>query len=143
MTLDQNKGKYLIGKVADYSKTKGWFFGQFADNELLKSDLVELAWQDISNKSPAPQDKHLHKQTVEINIIFSGNVEFIVNGQPVKAEKGDFYVIWPETVVENFSAGPDTKLIVIRAPSIQGDKIIFIKNRSPSPSERTLGKHNH
>lgn len=125
MSLDQNKGKYLVGKVSDSAKTKGWFFGQFADNGLLKSDLVEVAWQDISDKSASPTDKHLHKQTVEINIIISGNVKFTVNGRQVKAGKGDFYVIWPETVVENFSAGPNTNIIVTRAPSLPADKFVL------------------
>ena len=28
----KNKGEYKIGKVADFTKGKGWFFGQFADD---------------------------------------------------------------------------------------------------------------
>ncbi len=117
-----NKGKYKVGKVSDYSKSKGWFFGHFADEELLKSDLVEVAWQDISNKSAAPEDKHLHKASVEINIILSGEVRVTINEEKFILHKGEFYVVWPETVVKDVEASENTELIVLRAPSLN-DKI--------------------
>ena len=71
-----NKKKFSIGKVKDYSQQKGWFFGYFMTEQALKSNLVEVAWQDISNKQPSPEDKHFHKQTIEINIVISGEVRY-------------------------------------------------------------------
>ena len=64
-----NKGKFITGKVKDFAKRKGWFFGNFADNELLKSDMVEVAWQKISNKKSSPEDKHFHM--LELLSVFS------------------------------------------------------------------------
>jgi hypothetical protein len=116
--LDNNKGKFLVGKVSDYEKGKGWFFGNFADNDLLKSDLEEVAWQNISGKQVSPNDKHLHTSSIEINIVISGAVSADINGEHFNIDKGIFYIIWPETVIENVSANEDTQVIVVRAPSI-------------------------
>lgn len=116
--LNKHKGKFLVGKTSDYETGKGWFFGNFADNELLKSDLVEIAYQDISDKQASPSDKHLHTSSVEINIVISGTVSADINGEHFEIHKGEFYVIWPETIIENVSANQNTQVIVIKAPSI-------------------------
>lgn len=117
-----HKGKYKVGKVADYIKNKGWFFGHFADDNLLRSDLVEVAWQNISNKIASPDDQHYHQKSVEINIIISGEVRVTINQEKYVLHKGEFYVVWPETSVEEVEADNNTELIVIRAPSID-DKV--------------------
>ena len=39
-------------------------------------------------------------------------------------QKGDFWVIWPDTIVQNVRAGENTELIVLRAPSVNDKKII-------------------
>lgn len=114
--------KYFVGKVSDKAQKKGWFFGHFMNEKLLNSDLVEVAWQDISGKKPDPQDKHYHKKSVEINIILSGWMKLNINGQRVRAGKGEFYVIYPESMVEEVEAGENTELMVVRAPSIARDK---------------------
>jgi quercetin dioxygenase-like cupin family protein len=120
--LKSKSGEFFVGKVADFEKRKGWFFGHFAAEELLRSDLVEVAWQDISGKRGDPGDKHFHKNSVEINILISGWVRIIINGERVRLERGDFYVVYPYAVVEEIEAGENTELIVIRAPSLPGDK---------------------
>ena len=117
-----NKGKFKVGKVANFAKTKGWFFGQFADDALLQSDLVEVAWQKIVKKIASPEDKHLHTSSVEINIVISGEVRVSINGEKHILHKGEFYVIWPETIVEDVETGEKTELIVVRAPSVN-DKV--------------------
>ena len=61
------------------SKKSGWFFGHFTDKDLLKSDLVEVSWQKISNKKAVPEDKQLHTSSVEINIVISGEVSLTIN----------------------------------------------------------------
>jgi quercetin dioxygenase-like cupin family protein len=118
-----NNKQYIVGNVEEYTQGKGWFFGQFADEKLLQSNLVEIAWQNISNKQALPQDKHLHTESVEINIIISGSVSLEINDKPFTLHKGEFYVIWTETIVGNITAEEDTQLIVIRAPSINDKKI--------------------
>ncbi len=120
----KNKGKYKVGNVSDFSQNKGWFFGHFAQDSLLHSDLVEIAWQHISNKTALSEDKHLHKSSVEINIVISGEVRVSINGEKQTLHKGEFYVIWPETIIENLETLKDTEIIVVRAPSVK-DKVGF------------------
>jgi len=122
--LAKNKGKYIVGKVKDFAKRKGWFFGQFADNELLKSNLVEVAWQKISGEIATPEDKHIHITSVEINIVINGEVSLTINGKDFTFHKEDFWIIWPETVIENVRAGENTELLIVRAPSINDKKMI-------------------
>ena len=121
-----NKGKYKIGKVSDFVKSKGWFFGHFAQDELLQSDDVEIAWQKIFTKKALPEDKHYHRDSVEINIVISGEVRITINREKHILHKGEFYIIWPETIVEEVEAGEDTELIVVRSPSMN-DKVIIEK----------------
>lgn len=119
-----NQGKFFLGKVSDFTKKKGWFFGHFAQEESLKSDLVEVAWQDISLKKPDPTDRHCHKKSVEIDIVLSGWIKITLNNQRVKVSRGEFYIVWPETKIADIEAGAKTELIVIRAPSLKGDKFL-------------------
>jgi mannose-6-phosphate isomerase-like protein (cupin superfamily) len=114
--------KYFVGKVSDYSKKKGWFFGYFANEDLLRSDLVEVAYQDVSNKKSSADDWHYHKKCVEICIVTSGSASLKINGKEFTVEEGGFWATYPESVVEDFSTTKDTKLIVIKAPSIPDDK---------------------
>lgn len=116
--MNKNKGRFLVGKTSDYEKGKGWFFGDFADNTLLKSDLVEVALQNISRIHPSPSDKHFHTSSVEITVVISGMMSADINGEHFVIHKGEFYVIWPETTIENVAAEEETQVIVIRAPSI-------------------------
>jgi quercetin dioxygenase-like cupin family protein len=120
--MKSKTGQYFVGKISDFAKTKGWFFGSFMDSELLQSEAVEIAWQQISNTAPNPNQKHLHRKSVEINILIRGTMKITINGESQVLEKGDFYVVWPETVVEDIATGPDTELIVVRAPSLPEDK---------------------
>jgi mannose-6-phosphate isomerase-like protein (cupin superfamily) len=114
--------KYFVGKISDYIQKKGWFFGHFMEEELLRSDLVEVAYQDVPDKKADPEDWHYHKKTVEINIVLSGSATFKINGETVKVEKEGFWVVYPGTVIEDFSTEKDTKLVVIKAPSLPNDK---------------------
>jgi hypothetical protein len=120
--MEDKAKRFHIGKVQDFAKRKGWFFGSFMDEPTLRSDQVEVAWQNLSNVAPSPDQKHLHKRSVEINVILAGWIEITINGVQHMLSEGDFYVIWPYTTVEAISTGPDTQLMVVRAPSLPDDK---------------------
>lgn len=120
--LDENRRRAFVGTVADHEKNKGWFFGAFVDNPLLRSNLVEVAWQKLPNVTPSPDQEHFHRATVEINILIKGSMTLHIDGERHQLEAGQCYVIWPESVVSDITTETDTELIVVRAPSLPSDK---------------------
>ena len=117
-----NNGKYFVGKIQDNLKENGWFFGHFAENPLLRSNDVEVAWQDISNKKAETKDKHTHKIAVELNIVLSGRMRLTIDGNPVTVTAGEFYVVYPGVVVDKVEADENTIDLCIKAPSVPNDK---------------------
>jgi mannose-6-phosphate isomerase-like protein (cupin superfamily) len=92
-SMQDKERQYFVGKVSDFARGKGWFFGSFMDERLLHSDLVEVAWQHVSNVKPSPEQKHLHKQSVEINIVLAGWVQITINGTQHRLSAGECYVV--------------------------------------------------
>jgi mannose-6-phosphate isomerase-like protein (cupin superfamily) len=120
--MENKKNKYYVGKIKEFAKRRGWFFGYFMDEPLLHSDMVEVSWQKVPNAWAHAEQKHYHKQSVEINIVISGWIQITINGTEYKFTKGNFYVIWPYTTVENISTSEDAELIVVRTPSLSKDR---------------------
>lgn len=117
-----NNGKYYVGTMQENLKKDGWFFGHFMDNPLLRSDDVEVAWQDISGKKAEAKDKHTHKKAVEINIVISGEMRLTINGEPITVKAGEFYVVYPDAIVDTVEADENTVDLCIKTPSVPGDK---------------------
>lgn len=121
------KNTFITGRIRDFARGKGWFFGHFMREKLLQSDLVDVSWQHFA-RSPATDVAHYHKRTVEINIVMKGSITCEINHTKVTAVAGNFYVLWPNAVMTNFRTAPDTDVIVIRAPSIpNGGKVKITK----------------
>jgi hypothetical protein len=118
MGIMDNEGAYFIGSTNDSAKERGWFFGSFMDEPLLRSNQVEVAWQHIPNVVPQTKERHYHGESVEINIVVSGNIRVAINGTEYGLGAGEFYVIWPLTTVEMLSTDAEAAVIVIRAPSL-------------------------
>lgn len=120
----ENKNKFFRGNVKDFSETKGYFVGQFMQERgfpLLATEEVEIAWKvlpsDFGEGTP-----HFHKRGVEINIVVSGSYKVCVGEEEIQLRKGDFLIVYPETRLRNISAQEGTELIVVKAPSVSGDK---------------------
>jgi mannose-6-phosphate isomerase-like protein (cupin superfamily) len=119
-----NEGGYFIGTANAVAKARGWFFGSFMDEPLLRSNLVEVAWQPIPNVVPHAKENHFHRESVEINVVVSGSLTVAINGTEYRLSRGEFYVVWPLTTVEVLSSDAEAELIVVRAPSITYDKYL-------------------
>ena len=117
----ENRRAY-IGHAKDVARRKGWLFGSFMDEPQLNSDMVEVAWQHLSDVRPSPDQAHFHTDSVEINLVTRGTIELSIDGERHDLQAGDFYVIWPHCVVADIVTGPDTELVVVRAPS-RNDKV--------------------
>lgn len=120
----ENEGAYFIGSTSDIAKQRGWFFGSFMDEPLLRSHQVEVAWQHIPNAVPQMKERHVHRKSVEINIVVSGSVRIAINGTEYCLGAGEFYVIWPLTTVEMLSTDAEATVIVVRSPSVYDKQIV-------------------
>jgi|GEM_PF-706622 len=132
--MEQEQSRSFVGHIDDFTKAKGWFFGAFMAEPLLRSDLVEVAWQELPNLTPAPAQAHFHKGAVEINILIRGWMKLTIDGEQYELRKKDFYIIWPGSIVADITTGEDTELICIKAPSLPNDK--FAATRLLNPSAR-------
>lgn len=94
----------------------GWFVGDFTPS-LLVTPHAEVAVQHFcaGDRSPA----HTHRIALEITVIISGVA--VMNGVTLVA--GDIVTLQPGDVAE-FSATEDTTTVVVKSPSVAGDKYL-------------------
>jgi mannose-6-phosphate isomerase-like protein (cupin superfamily) len=112
-----------VGRVEDYAKERGWFFGRFSDEPRLQSQLVEIAWQRVPNLVASPGQRHLHRDSVEVNIVIAGAVTVTINDTVQHIAAGGFFVIWPDSITEDLTTTANTEVIVVRAPGRRYDKV--------------------
>ncbi len=120
--MEAKRGRSIVGSIDADAKERGWFFGRFMDEPLLQSDLVEVAWQRIPGLTPSSAQRHLHRRSVEVNLVVGGSVRLRIDGVEHDLRRGDFYVIWPDSVVSDIETDADAEVVVVRAPSVPGDK---------------------
>lgn len=95
---------------------RGWFVGDF-DPAVLKTGDCEVAVQRYRAGDYEPY--HHHKVATEITVIVSG--EAVMGGRTVRA--GEIVTIPPGTSV-NFTAVSDVTAVVVKTPSVKGDKYL-------------------
>lgn len=92
----------------------GWFIGNF-EPTLLKTKDFEIAHH--SYKKGFIGEHHTHKIAIEYNYILSGKA--IVSSETLGP--GDIFIYEPNDI-SNVIFLEDTELIIIKTPSIPGDK---------------------
>lgn len=97
-------------------KTRGWFIGDF-DGAHYKTKDCEVAIKKY--KAEDYEAKHLHKIATEITLIVQGKV--MMNG--VEYGEGDIIQMDPGEATD-FKALTDATNVVVKIPSILGDKYI-------------------
>ena len=99
--------------------TKGWFVGDFSP-VALKTTESEVAIKQY--KAGEIELEHVHKVATEVTVIVSGRVRMF------KQEwgAGDIIVIDPNESTA-FEALEDTITVVVKTPSVAGDKYIVEK----------------
>jgi len=122
-SLHSKRGRSIVGTVDSKARERGWFFGRFMDEPLLHSELVEVAWQKVPNRTPSADQRHLHRHTVEVNVVLSGSIRLKIDEVEHNLRKGDFFVVWPESVVSEITTDAETEILVVRAPSVADDKL--------------------
>lgn len=93
---------------------RGWFVGDF-EPSAFKSKECEVALQKF--KAGEHEPRHVHKIATEITFIKKGRA--MMNNQ--EFSEGDITVLAPGES-SDFKALEDTETIVVKIPSVKGDK---------------------
>jgi quercetin dioxygenase-like cupin family protein len=105
--MDILKGKDMIG---------GWFVGDFEPSAFKTKDF-EVSYK--THHQGEIWDSHYHKVATEINYLIRGKM----NLSGTTLEEGDIFVLHPgEVAIPEFLT--DCELVVVKTPSIKGDKYI-------------------
>jgi len=103
-----------IISLSEFDEYKGWFIGNF-EPSLFKTKKLEIG---IKKYQAGDVEKpHLHKIATEYTIVLSGTI--LMNNNP--CGKGTVIEIAPNEKC-NFSAVTDAETLVIKIPSVIGDK---------------------
>lgn len=96
---------------------KGWFIGDF-DPTCFKTKDFEVACKNY--KKGEKEGRHVHRVATEFTLIQSGRAK--MNGKRMKA--GDIMVLKPGET-SDFEALEDGVTVVVKVPSVRGDKHIL------------------
>jgi len=103
-----------IHKIENFFR--GWFIGDF-EPSVLKTDLFEVGI--LEHKKGEHWPAHFHEHCTEINYLISGKM--IIKGKELNS--GDIFVL-DKLEIADPEFLEDCKLVVIKTPSIPGDKVI-------------------
>jgi len=102
-------------KIGDLSgMVGGWFVGDFSPT-LLKTKVAEVACKHY--RAGAYESRHVHKIATELTLVVSGRVR--MNGSEIRA--GQIATLEPGES-SDFEALEDTVSVVVKLPSVAGDK---------------------
>jgi quercetin dioxygenase-like cupin family protein len=97
--------------------TGGWFVGAFAP-VVLHTDACEVACKRY--QAGAVEPRHVHRIATEVTLIVSGRV--VMNGTELTA--GQIIRLEPGEPAD-FAALDDTVTVVVKTPSVAGDKYVI------------------
>lgn len=108
-----------IFNISDFKL--GWFIGDFEPNVLRTKDF-EIAHHTYPKDFKS--EPHYHKVATEINYIVRGSLMMATGGGWMELKRGDGFIFRPG---EFYSVEylEETDLIVIKAPSVIGDKYLI------------------
>tara|TARA_Y100000389_G_scaffold95446_1_gene92123 strand:+ start:3003 stop:3323 length:321 start_codon:yes stop_codon:yes gene_type:complete len=105
-------------EIYDFNKMKdGWFVGDFVPAAFYTNDF-EVCYKH--HKKDEVWDKHYHEKSTEINLLVSGTMKI----NDILLKEGQIFVIKPFYIVKPTFL-EDCTLVIIKAPSVPGDKIII------------------
>lgn len=96
---------------------RGWFVGDFEPTAFATKD-CEVAC--MKYKAGDGEKKHVHKVATELTAVVKGRI--VMNG--IEYNEGDIIVIEPGEATD-FKALTDAIDIVVKIPSVKGDKYVL------------------
>jgi hypothetical protein len=107
-------GFMKVSRIEDM--TKGWFVGAF-EPSVMRTDACEVA---VTRHSAGYRlEDHYHVIATEVTLVLSGQARMM--GRDCAA--GEIIVVEPGET-SNFLAVTDVVLVVVKIPSVQGDKYL-------------------
>jgi quercetin dioxygenase-like cupin family protein len=94
--------------------TKGWFVGDFSP-AAVQTAAAEVAVQHY--KAGEREEAHLHKVAVEVTLVLNGTIEMCGR----RLQHGDIIKLAPGEATD-FVAITDATTVVVKLPSVKGDK---------------------
>jgi hypothetical protein len=104
-----------VSRIEDM--TKGWFVGAF-EPSVLWTDACEVAVK--RHNAGYSDEDHFHEVATEATVVVSGQARMM--GRDCSA--GDIIVVEPGET-SNFLAVTDVILVVVKIPSVKGDKYLL------------------
>ena len=95
---------------------RGWFIGNF-EPSILKTSFIEVGV--VSHKKDEEWPAHFHSSSIEINLVLDGSLT--INNKLF--EKNDFFIL-ERNEVSKPKFLENCRILVIRVPDIQNDKVI-------------------
>ncbi len=103
-------------KIIDMETMKGgWFVGDF-EPTAYKTDQFEVCYKVHKKNEKWPA--HYHPVATEINYLISGKMTI----QNKQLKTGDIFILYPYEVADP-TFQTECKVVVVKTPSKQGDKI--------------------
>lgn len=121
-------GKFVVCESDKLGTRSGWLTGYFMEKlgfPMLAFSEVEVALMDLPETNLAPP--HYHKIGTEITVATKGQLT-IMYGElnsglsMVELKRGQAMIIYPGIVQQNPKNVPETEVVVVKFPSIPGDK---------------------
>lgn len=118
---------FFVGNTADFNQTRGYLMGFFMpeDQSLLRRDDLEIAVMQLPERDVSKP--HFHRDSTEVTYVIRGSLRLNI-GIPARSlvlAAGEFMVIPPGTVLQNPTNDPGTEVLVIKFPSVPGDKFYY------------------
>ncbi len=100
----------------------GWAYGHFMDG-LHKDSRLEIKLATLKKGTSRPA--HYQKTATKIDIIWSGKGIWVVDGEDVVMEAGDYVIVPPKVATEIKNVISDELVVqTLKVPSVEGDKVM-------------------
>ena len=114
---------YKKGNVLEEQERNGWIYGNFMPEGLAKDERAEIKVAKLDNTFTS--EPHYNKTSTKLDIIWSGQAIWEVDGNEVEMNTGDYLIIPPKTTVcIKKVLSPELVVQTIRFPSTQDDKVM-------------------
>ena len=103
-----------------------WIFGPFTPEGSSKhSKSIEIGYISLQEAEKTDQ-LHFHVNSEEYYLLLSGHMEIKVNKSIVKVAQGELLLVRPHVPHIILKVEPGTRILLIKAPPSQNDKIIIV-----------------